>query len=86
MKKKSKSAVSEGAINQAATALGKLSWQVRLKRYGLKKLKQKLSAAGRTATHSGRPRMPDDQVKPNSLYQRARRERLRAQEKIRKEK
>jgi hypothetical protein len=39
---------------------------------------------GKKAT--GRPRLPDDQVKPNSLYQRARRERLRAEAKSRKEK
>jgi hypothetical protein len=64
-------------VSQAASLMGKRSWQARKKRYGLKKLKQQLSAAGKAAKHSGRPRLPDDQVKPSALYQRARRERLR---------
>jgi hypothetical protein len=68
-------------VNQAAKLLGKRSWQARLKRYGVKKLKQKLSEAGKAAKRSGRPRLPDDQVKPDALYQRARRERLKAKEK-----
>ena len=65
--------------SEAAKLLGKLSWKARLKRYGVKKLKQKLSAAGKAAKHSGRPRLPDDQVKPDALYQRARRARLKAE-------
>ena len=48
-------------VNQAATLLGKRSWEARVKRYGMKKLKQKLSAAGKAAKRSGRPRLPDDQ-------------------------
>lgn len=40
--------------------LGKRSWESRKKRYGVKKLKQKLSEAGKAAKHSGRPRLPDD--------------------------
>ena len=68
-------------VNQAAKLLGKLSWKARLKRYGIRKLKQKLSAAGKAAKHSGRPRLPDDQVKPDALYQRARRAKLKAQAK-----
>jgi len=68
-------------IHQAARELGKRSWPARLKRYGIKKLKQKLSAAGKAAKHSGRPRLPDNQVKPNTLYQRERRERLMAKQK-----
>jgi len=71
-------------VNQAAKLLGKRSWQARLKRYGLTKLKQKLSAAGKAAKHSGRPRLPDDQVKPDALYQRARRARLKARTKLKK--
>ena len=70
------------AISQAATMLGKLSYPARLKRYGKRKLTAKLSAAGKAAAEkgvSGRPRLPDDKVKPNTLYQRARRERLRAE-------
>jgi hypothetical protein len=45
---------------------------------------QKMREVGKKAT--GRPRLPDDQVKPNSLYQRARREGLRAEAKSKKEK
>jgi hypothetical protein len=66
-------------IQQAARELGKRSWQARLKRYGIRKLKEQQSAAGKAAKHSGRPRLPDDQVKPNTLYQRARRARLKFQ-------
>ena len=50
--------------------MGKRSWKARLKRYGIKKLKQKLSAAGKAAKRSGRPRLPDSEVTPNALYQR----------------
>ena len=71
-------------VQRAASMLGKRSWQARLKRYGVKKLKQKLSAAGKAAKRSGRPRLPDDQVKPNTLYQRERRERLKAKTKSKK--
>ena len=65
-------------VSEAAKLLGKRSWKARLKRYGIRKLKQKLSAAGKAAKRSGRPRLPDDQVKPDALYQRARRARLKA--------
>jgi hypothetical protein len=68
-------------VSQAASLMGKRSWRARLKRYGVKKLKQQLSAAGKAAKHSGRPRLPDDQVKPSALYQRARRERLKVKQK-----
>ncbi len=73
-----KSKTTPRRIQQAARELGKRSWQARLKRYGAKKVKQQLSAAGKAAKHSGRPRLPDNQVKPNTLYQRARRARLKA--------
>ena len=66
-------------VNQAASLMGKRSWEARVKRYGMKKLKQKLSAAGKAAKNSGRPRLPDDQVKPIALYQRERRARLKAE-------
>ena len=66
-------------VNQAASLMGKRSWKARLKRYGVKKLKQKLSAAGKAAKRSGRPRLPDSEVTPNALYQRARRARLKAE-------
>lgn len=66
-------------VSEAASLMGKRSWKARLKRYGVRKLKQKLSAAGKAAKHSGRPRLPDDQVKANTLYQRARRARLKAE-------
>ena len=71
-------------VNQAAKLLGKRSWKARLNRYGIRKLKQKLSAAGKAAKRSGRPRLPDDQVKPDALYQRARRARLKVQGKPKK--
>jgi hypothetical protein len=66
-------------IGVAASIMGKRSWQARLKRYGVKKLKQKLSAAGKAAKRSGRPRLPDSEVTANALYQRARRAKLKAQ-------
>jgi hypothetical protein len=69
---------SKDDLNHAATLLGKRSWEARLKRYGVKKLKQKLSAAGKAAKHSGRPRLPDSEVTPSALYQRARRAKLKA--------
>ena len=74
------------AASKAASLLGKRSWQARLEKYGIKKLKEKLGEAGKKATRSGRPRLPDDQVKPSTLYQRARRERLKADAPARKEK
>lgn len=74
----------EDQVSQAASLMGKRSWKARLKRYGVKKLKQKLSAAGKAAKRSGRPRLPDNQVKPNTLYQRERRARLKAEGKLKK--
>jgi hypothetical protein len=71
-------------VQRAASMLGKRSWPARLKRYGIKKLKQKLSAAGKAAKRSGRPRLPDDQVKPNTLYQRERRARMKGKMKAKK--
>jgi hypothetical protein len=73
------------AASKAASLLGKRSWHARLEKYGIKKLKKKLGEAGKKATRSGRPRMPDNQVTQNALYQRARRERLRNEKKARKE-
>ena len=73
--------------NRAATLLGKLSWEIRKKRHGLRKMLKQLSAAGKEAAMrgvSGRPRLPDHKVKPASLYQRERRARLIAEAKIRK--
>jgi len=66
-------------VNQAASLMGRRSWQARLKRYGVRKLKQNLRAAGKAAKRSGRPRLPDSEVTPSALYQRARRARLKAQ-------
>lgn len=71
-------------VSQAASLLGKRSWKARLKRYGVRKLKQKLSAAGKAAKHSGRPRLPDNKVKPSALYQRERRANLKAEGKLKK--
>jgi hypothetical protein len=76
-KKLSRSTKPKETVSQAAHLLGKRSWKVRLERFGLKTLQAKMREVGKNAT--GRPRLPDDQVKPNSLYQRARRERLRAE-------
>jgi hypothetical protein len=71
-------------VNQAASLMGKRSWQARVKRYGVRKLKQKLSAAGKAAKRSGRPRLPDSEVTPSALYQRARRARLKVEAKSKK--
>ena len=74
-------------LSQAASLLGKRSYSARLKKYGKRELKAKLSAAGKAAGNkgvSGRPRLPDSKVKPATLYQRARRARLRAQAKLEK--
>ncbi len=74
-------------LSQAARQLGQRSWKARLKKHGARKLKAQLSAAGKIAAQmgvSGRPRVPDHKVKPASLYQRARRARLRAEEKLKK--
>jgi hypothetical protein len=65
-------------VREAASLMGKRSWKAKLKRYGVRKLKQQLSAAGKAAKRSGRPRLPDSEVTPNALYQRARRARLKA--------
>ena len=73
--------------SQAASLLGKRSYPARLKRYGKRGLKAKLSAAGKAAAEkgvSGRPRLPDSKVKPATLYQRERRARLRAEAKSKK--
>jgi hypothetical protein len=83
-KKPSQSTKPRKTVSQAAHLLGKRSWKVRLERFGLKALQQKMREVGKNAT--GRPRMPDDEVKSNSLYQRARLERLRAEAKSKKEK
>jgi hypothetical protein len=71
-KKLSRSTKPKETVSQAAHLLGKRSWKVRLERFGLKTLQAKMREVGKNAT--GRPRLPDDEVKPNSLYQRARRE------------
>ena len=59
--------------------LGKRSYQVRLERFGLERLRENAAEMGRK--YGGRPRLPDDQVSKAALYQRARRERLRRQAK-----
>jgi len=78
---------SQADIAGAASLLGKRSWKARLKKYGPKKMKKIFSAAGKKAAAegvSGRPRLPEDQVKPNTLYQRERRARLGAEAKQKK--
>jgi hypothetical protein len=83
-RKDSSSTKPKETVSQAAHLLGKRSWKLRLERFGLKTLQEKMREVGKNAT--GRPRLPDDQVKPNSLYQRARREKLRAEAKSKEEK
>ena len=79
MKKQSRT---KDAVSQAARLLGGLGYAARVKRHGTRKVKAQMSAAGKAAALkgvSGRPRLPDDKVKPNTLYQRERRARLRAE-------
>ena len=64
-------------MSQAASLLGKRSWQARLKRFGLARLKEIAAEVGRA--NATRPKLPDDQVTPAALYQRARRARLKLQ-------
>ena len=60
---------------EAASLLGKRSWEVRVERFGIERLRQNAAEMGRK--YGGRPRLPDDQVSKAALYQRARRERLK---------
>ena len=62
-------------VNEAASLLGRRSWQARLKRLGLKRLQELAAEMGRK--YGGGPRLPDDQVSKAALYQRARRERVK---------
>ena len=62
--------------SEAASLLGKRSWKARVQKFGLEGMKAIFSEAGKKAT--GRPRLPDDQVKPNTLYQRKRRAMMKA--------
>lgn len=64
-------------INEAASLLGKRSWQVRVERFGIERLRKMAAEMGRN--YGGRPQLPDEQVTPGALYQRARRERLKQQ-------
>ena len=78
---------SKDVLRQAASLLGKRSYPARLKRYGKRKLKAKLSAAGKAAAEkgvSGRPRLPDSKVQAATLYRRERRAQLRAEAKMKK--
>jgi hypothetical protein len=74
--------VANDEVSRVASLMGKRGWKARLKKYGLKKLQEHMRQVGKKAT--GRPRLPDDQVKPNTLYQRERRARLRAEAKLKK--
>ena len=64
------------SISKIASILGKRSWKARVKKFGLKKLQEHMREVGKHAT--GRPRLPDDQVTPAAVYQRERREKLKA--------
>jgi len=62
-------------ISEAASLLGKRSWKVRVERFGIERLRQNAAKMGKQS--EGRPRLPDEQVTPAALYQRARRERMK---------
>ncbi len=62
-------------ISKVASIMGKKGWKARVKKYGLKKLQDHMREVGKHST--GRPRLADDKVKPNTLYQRARRDKAR---------
>jgi hypothetical protein len=62
--------------------MGRRGWKARVKKYGLKQLQEHMREVGKNAT--GRPRLPDQEVKPNTLYQRERRARQRAEAKLKK--
>ncbi len=64
-------------MSQAASLLGKRSWQARLERFGLARLKEIAAEVGRA--NAGKLRLPDDQVTPAALYQLVRRERIKQQ-------
>jgi len=68
--------MTKDTIHSAASVLGKLGWKARVKKYGMKQLQERMRKIGKHAP--GRPRLPDDKVKPNTLYQRERRARMRA--------
>jgi hypothetical protein len=65
----------ENAVSQIASLMGKRSWKARVKKYGLKALQQRMRKIGQQA--KGRPRLPDSEVTPSALYQRARRAKLK---------
>jgi hypothetical protein len=64
------------SISKIASLMGKRSWKARVGKFGLKKLQEHMRKVGKQAT--GRPRLPDDQVTPQALYQRERRAKLKA--------
>ena len=74
--------MNKSKASEAASLLGKRSWKARVEKFGLEGMKEIFSKAGKKAT--GRPRLPDDQVKQNTLYQRERRAKLRAEAKQQK--
>jgi hypothetical protein len=76
--------VTDDAISRAASEMGRRGWKARVKKYGLKKLQEHMRGVGKNAT--GRPKLPEDQVKPGTLYQRERRARLKAEQKTKKRK
>jgi hypothetical protein len=69
-------------LSEAASQLGKKGWKARVEKYGLEYLQERMAKIGRAS--SGRPRLPDDQVSKNALYQRKRRAKLKAQAKSKK--
>jgi hypothetical protein len=70
------------AISEVASLMGKRGWKARVKKYGMKALQERMRKIGRES--GGRRRLPDSKVKPATLYQRERRARLRAEVKIKK--
>ena len=74
-------------IRQFTSWLGQRSYEARLARFGIERLQEIARENGKKGGRpvgsgkwkGGRPRLPDDQVTPAALYQRARRERLKQQ-------
>ena len=71
--------LTDDSISEVASLMGKRSWKARVRKFGLKKLQEHMRKVGKQAT--GRPRLPDDQVKPSAFYQRERRARLKGKPK-----
>jgi hypothetical protein len=74
--------LTDDTISKVASLMGKRGWKARVKKYGLKKLQERMRKIGRES--GGRRRLPDNMVKPATLYQRERRARLKAKTRVKK--